>query len=186
VFGGRRCRSSSSSGDRRSRQRIVRSRTVSYGSAPSSGPRWSSGARMVWRRWAQILRMVPWMEDRGSPHSLDMPLRHLWPAAQVWFWQAACKLGAVVALAIICALDDAKGRFGRYRCTARWSLIETYPAPISTGVRGRAPLLRHLRRSRRLRASPILSARPQPRTRQARSIRAARTRAGPQFGRTPL
>jgi hypothetical protein len=37
--------------------------------------------------------MVPWAEDRASPHSLDMPLRHLWPAAQVWFWQAATSSG---------------------------------------------------------------------------------------------
>jgi hypothetical protein len=52
--------------------------------------------------------MVPWAEDRGSPHSL----RHLWPA-QVWFWQAASKLGAAMAVAIICTLDDAKRLLGR-------------------------------------------------------------------------
>jgi hypothetical protein len=57
-----------------------------------------------------------------------MPLRHLWPAARVWFWQAASKLGAAMAVAIICTLDDAKRLLGRYRCTAHWSLSETYPA----------------------------------------------------------
>jgi hypothetical protein len=38
------------------------------------------------------------------------------------------KLGAAMAVAIICTLDDAKRLLGRYRCTARWSLSETYPA----------------------------------------------------------